>query len=232
MKQYDKACEAYENASRSSDMYLEPLRKLTEVYGEMGNAAKRLECMERLNELSPLNVERKLAMGELYLQLNRLDDAKKIFDQALVLSDREASEYVSGVAFRVADVYMDKDPQVAAAFLQRGLEAKKGVLGQGGSARFQPRGHSAASRGPMARGRPPNTPRLSRWPPMTRVCTITWLWPLPRARILNQPEPRCSRPWRSTGPAAPIFVHFKQYRHDFRRHRRQYACPAPLASGP
>lgn len=131
MKQYDKACEAYENASRSSDMYLEPLRKLTEVYGEMGNAAKRLECMERLNELSPLNVERKLAMGELYLQLNRLDDAKKIFDQALVLSDREASEYVSGVAFRVADVYMDKDPQVAAAFLQRGLEAKKEFWGKG-----------------------------------------------------------------------------------------------------
>ena len=129
MQQYDKACEAYENASRTSSMYLEPLRKLAEVYADTGNTAKQLACLERLDELSPLNVERKLTIGELYLQLNRPENAKKIFDQAMLLSDREATEYVSGVAFRVADVYMDKDPQTAASFLQRGLEAKKGFWG-------------------------------------------------------------------------------------------------------
>lgn len=129
MKQWDKACEAYETASRSSDMYLEPLRKLTEVYEEMGNSAKRLEYLERLDALSPLNVERKLTMGEIYLQLGKNDDAKKSFTQAVILSDREASEYVSGVAYRVADVYMDKDPETAAEFLKRGLDAKKEFWG-------------------------------------------------------------------------------------------------------
>ncbi|WP_297848109.1 lipopolysaccharide assembly protein LapB [uncultured Desulfovibrio sp.] len=129
MQQYDKACEAYENASRTSSMFLEPLRKLAEVHAETGNASKRLACLERLDELSPLNVERKLAIGELYLKLNRPDKAKKMFDQAIHLSDREAREYVSSVAFRVADVYMDKDPQTAAVFLQRGLEGKKGFWG-------------------------------------------------------------------------------------------------------
>lgn len=129
MKQYDKACEAYENASRTSAMYLEPLRKMAEVYADTGNTAKRLECLERLDGLSPLNVERKLTLGEIYLQMNRPENARKIFDQAMTLSDREATEYVSGVAFRVADVYMDKDPQTAVAFLQRGLEAKRGFWG-------------------------------------------------------------------------------------------------------
>lgn len=129
MRQYDKAGEAYENASRTSSIYLEPLRKLAELHEETGNVVKRLACLERLDELSPLNVDRKLAIGELYLKLNRLDKAKKIFDQAMQLSDREAKEYVSGVAFRVADVYMDTDPQTAAAFLQRGLEGKKAFWG-------------------------------------------------------------------------------------------------------
>ena len=121
--------EAYENASRTSAMYLEPLRKMAEVYAETGNTAKRLECLERLDGLSPLNVERKLTLGEIYLQMNRPENARKIFDQAMTLSDREATEYISGVAFRVADVYMDKDPQTAVAFLQRGLEAKRGFWG-------------------------------------------------------------------------------------------------------
>lgn len=130
MKQFDKACEAYETASRNADLYLEPLRKLAVLYEETGNSAKRLECLERLDELSPFNVERKLALGELYLQLNRADDAKKTFNQAMRFSHREATEYMAGVAFRVADVYMEKEPETAAAFLQRGLEAKKDFWGK------------------------------------------------------------------------------------------------------
>lgn len=125
MGQREKACEAYENASRSADMYLEPLRKLADLYEEMKKPLKQLEYLERLDQLSPLNVERKLAIGELYLKLNRREDARKMFNQSVELASREAMEHVGGVAFRVADAYSDVDPDMAISFLQRGLEAKR-----------------------------------------------------------------------------------------------------------
>ncbi|MDO5483779.1 MAG: tetratricopeptide repeat protein, partial [Desulfovibrionaceae bacterium] len=125
MKQYDKACEAYENASRASALFIEPLNKLASVYAESGNLPKQLEYLQKLDELSPLNLERKLLIGELYFKLNRPDKARKIFEDAMTLSDREAREHVAGVAFRVAEVYTEHDPDTAAIFLQRGLEAKR-----------------------------------------------------------------------------------------------------------
>lgn len=129
LRQYDKACEAYENASRTSAMYLEPLRKMAEVYAETGNTAKRLECLERLGRLSPLNVERKLTLGEIYLQMNRPENARKIFDQAMTLSDREATEYTRAWLFAWPTSIWTRTLQTAVAFLQRGLEAKRGFWG-------------------------------------------------------------------------------------------------------
>lgn len=125
MKQYDKACEAYENASRASSLFIEPLNKLAEVYAESGNIPRQLEYLQKLDELSPLNLERKLLIGELYFKLNRPDKARKAFEDVMELSDREAKEHVAGVAYRVAEVYTEHDPQTAAAFLQRGLQAKR-----------------------------------------------------------------------------------------------------------
>lgn len=129
MKQYDKACEAYESASRLAASFPDPLKKLADLYGEMGNIKKQLECLEKLDELSPLNLERKLLIGNIYLKLKLPDRAKKVFNQAITLSDREAKEYVAGVAFLVADAYTDVDPETAAGFLQRGLDAKEGYWG-------------------------------------------------------------------------------------------------------
>lgn len=129
MREYDKAAEAYESASRGSSMFLDPLRKLADLYTETGDRRKQLQYLEKLDEISPLNVDRKLAIGELYLAQNRPDMARKLFDQAVSMSAREASDYVSGVALRVADIYMDKDPQSAAAYLKRGLEARKAYWG-------------------------------------------------------------------------------------------------------
>lgn len=125
MKQFDKACDAYEKASRASTLFIEPLNRMAEVYADTGNIPKQLEYLKKLDELSPLNLERKLLIGELYFKLNRPDKARKTFEEVMELSDREAKEHVAGVAYRVAEVYTEHDPDTAAAFLQRGLEAKR-----------------------------------------------------------------------------------------------------------
>ena len=130
MKQYDKAVEAYENASKTSAVYMEPLARLADLYAEMGNTRKRLRCLERMDELAPMDVDRKLAIGELYFQMNLADNARNCFDKAVVISKREAAEYMASVSMRMADIYMEKDPETAAGFLQRGLEAKRAYWGK------------------------------------------------------------------------------------------------------
>lgn len=136
MKEYDKAEDAYTKSGGGSTLYLEPLRKLAELYGETGSTLKQIQCLERMDELSPLNLDRKILIGELSLKLNQGEKARKIFDQALKLSNRQAGENVAGVAYRVADLYTETDPAMAASFLQRGLEARKDFWGHEDIATF------------------------------------------------------------------------------------------------
>lgn len=125
MKEWDKAVDAYQKASGASAIYLEPLRKLAELYAEKGDAARQLEYLEKMDEVSPLNLERKIQIGELALKLKQPEKARKLFDQAVKLSNRQARENVASVAYRVAEAYTETDPETAAAFLQRGLDARR-----------------------------------------------------------------------------------------------------------
>lgn len=129
MKEYDKAIETLQKCAQGSPMFMDPMQKLAEVYGEKGDLPKQLHYLERLDEISPLNLERKLQIGELLLRMNQGEKARKMFDQAMKLSNRQAHENISGVAYRVADLYMEADPVMAAAFLRRGLDARKEFWG-------------------------------------------------------------------------------------------------------
>lgn len=136
MKEYDKAIEAYGKAMGGSAIYLDPLRKMAALYGETGDARKQLECLEKMDEVSPLNLERKIQIGELLLRLRQPDKARRMFDSAMKLSNRQAHENVSGVAYRVADLYAAVDPEMAASFLQRGLDSRKEFWGHEDIATF------------------------------------------------------------------------------------------------
>lgn len=129
MKEYDKAADAYSKAAGNSSLYLEPLRKLSDLYAEKGDTAKQISYLEKMDEISPMNLDRKILIGELALKLNQGEKARKIFDQAMKLSNRQASENISCVAYRVADLYTASDPIMAASFLQRGLEARREFWG-------------------------------------------------------------------------------------------------------
>lgn len=136
MEEFDKAADAYAKAAGASPMFLEPLRRLAVLHAEKGDAARELECLERLDGLSPLDVERKLRMGELSLRLNQTDKARKVLGDAVRLSSRQAKEGTASVASRVADLYADSDPETAAAYLRRALDSRKEFWGQEDLAAF------------------------------------------------------------------------------------------------
>lgn len=136
MEEFDKAADAYAKAAAASPMFLDPLRRLAALHAERGDAARELECLEKLDGLSPLDVERKLRMGELCLKLNQTDKARKVLGDAVRLSTRQAKESSAAVASRVADLYADSAPETAAAYLRRALDARKDFWGQEDLAAF------------------------------------------------------------------------------------------------
>ncbi len=124
----ERARDAYEEASRNAEMYLEPLRRLADLHGQMGDTVKRLYYLERLDQLSPLNVERKVDMGEIQLALGNEEAAGQLFETAVTLATKEALRYIGEVASRVAAIYAEKNPEQAEKFLRRALDAKGAYL--------------------------------------------------------------------------------------------------------
>lgn len=124
LKEYEQARVAYEAAAAAADLYLAPLQRLAEMYGEMDDKENQLRYLQKLDNISPLNVNRKVSLGEVHLALGHVDQAEDFFDKALTQMNREAVEGLSALSSRIADVYAERDPQKAEKFLRNSLEVK------------------------------------------------------------------------------------------------------------
>lgn len=128
LEEKDKAVESYQLAGEHAQLYLEPLKKLALFYGEEGDSEKQLEYLEMLDKLSPLNVERKVEMGGLHVELGNEGKAEKLFEEAFLQAKREAMAFVEQITTQIADIYQKKDPEKAVRFYRKALEMKGGSL--------------------------------------------------------------------------------------------------------
>jgi len=120
----EKAQMAYERACKYSNEYLEPLQKLVELARETDQKDMQLQYLKRLDELSPLNTQRKVEMGELQIALGNTQAAAQLFDTALVRAHKEAMAQVAAMAEKIAVTLQDSDPVQAEKYLRRCLEMK------------------------------------------------------------------------------------------------------------
>ena len=120
----DAAREAYEAASRNAELYLEPLRKLAELAEAVGDAVAQLQYLEKLDKLSPLNADRKVSMGEIYLDMGDVSKAEELFEAAVTQVTRDALSQIGAISGRIAVLYAEKNPERSELFLRRALEAK------------------------------------------------------------------------------------------------------------
>ncbi|BBD08063.1 DUF2989 domain-containing protein [Desulfovibrio ferrophilus] len=124
MGQTDQALQAYEQASDCARMYLEPLKKLANFHRQQGHKENELSFLERLDELSPLNVSRKVDMGELYLELGREEEADNTFEQAMEHVTRAAMTQVAMISVQIADAYLKKNPSKSEEFYKKAMNVK------------------------------------------------------------------------------------------------------------
>jgi tetratricopeptide (TPR) repeat protein len=128
MGKRDKAVQAYEDASEQAPMYMEPLKRLAEYYGELGERENQLDYLEKLDRLSPLNVERKVDMGEIHVDLGNEKRAEELFDNALKQARKEAMSYIEEISSKIGDIYTKTDPERAEKYYREALDAKGDML--------------------------------------------------------------------------------------------------------
>jgi tetratricopeptide (TPR) repeat protein len=128
MDKRDEALLAYTKAEKGAKLFLEPLKKIAALHHAEGNTTEELRFLERLDRLSPLNVDRKVDIGVGYVKLGDPDRAKASFDQAVRLATKEALNAVSRVTQIIAARCMDSAPELSEQYLRQALSARKNML--------------------------------------------------------------------------------------------------------
>ncbi|QLA19268.1 tetratricopeptide repeat protein [Desulfolutivibrio sulfoxidireducens] len=124
----EQALDCYSQAEKSAKLYLEPLKKIAALHRETGNTTEEIRFLERLDKLSPLNVDRKIEIGQGYVRLGDTGKARTVFDEAIKVATREAMESLSRVSREIAQICLDVAPELSERYLRRTLDAKKGFL--------------------------------------------------------------------------------------------------------
>ena len=120
----EQAQMAYERASKFNDNYLEPLQKLVELAKETGQQDMQFKYLKRLDELSPLNAQRKVELGQLQVAMGNPEAAKQLFDTAVSRAYKDAISQVAAMTEQIAMTLQDSDPVQAEKYLRQCLEMK------------------------------------------------------------------------------------------------------------
>ena len=137
---YAAAEKHYLAAAKVEKLFIEPLKRLVDLCRESGESDKRLAYLSRLDTLSPLNFERKVEIGGMYLAGGDTDKAKTYFEEARRVVTRVASDMVSDSLMEIARAIGDKDQDMALRFVTEAIEAKGGALGKADLWMFNDRG--------------------------------------------------------------------------------------------
>ncbi|MFP5221367.1 MAG: tetratricopeptide repeat protein [Acidobacteriota bacterium] len=124
----DEALNAYMEASRNGKLFLDPIKKIAELHKLTGNVREETKYLERLDKLSPLNVDRKISIGDNYMSLGEREKAVEIFDDAIKLATKEALAQVGRVTRTIAEHCISNAPELSEKYLRQSLESKKGML--------------------------------------------------------------------------------------------------------
>ncbi|HCR12407.1 tetratricopeptide repeat protein [Solidesulfovibrio sp.] len=128
MGKRDDALRAYTQAEKGAKLFLDPLKKIAELHREEGNTQEEIKFLERLDKLSPLNVDRKVDIGAGYIKLGDADKAKLAFDQAVRIATKEALDAVSRVTQSIAVRCMESAPELSEQYLRQALNTRKNML--------------------------------------------------------------------------------------------------------
>lgn len=120
----DKAVQSYMTAHEVRPIFMAPLIKLAAAFRDMEDE-RALDYMMILDQISPLNPERKVDIAEQYLLRNETEEAEAYLDQGMAVAEREVQSMVGDLTTRIVDAVFGVAPQLAAKYLHRVIDAKR-----------------------------------------------------------------------------------------------------------
>ena len=112
----------YKNAEANSSMFIEPLKRLFTMYTEDNDKNGMLAYLVKLDDMSPLNFNRKIKVAELYLEMGNMKKAEKYFDRAIKAAESEAKTIVKDMSLDIADKLCVIDENLAMKYYMICLE--------------------------------------------------------------------------------------------------------------
>ncbi|MFP4392449.1 MAG: tetratricopeptide repeat protein [Desulfohalobiaceae bacterium] len=128
MDKKQDAIQSYEAAHNAEKLYLEPIKRMVGFFQQTGNEQKQLDQLKKLDRLSPLNVERKMHIGELFLRQDKTEEAEQYFQESVKITKKQMKNKVANINMEIAELLMDKNPEKAEEYLRQALETKKDTL--------------------------------------------------------------------------------------------------------
>ena len=124
MGKMKEALDAYVAAMEPSRLYLEPIKKLADFYKDNKDLGNQAKYLEKLDKLSPLNIDRKVDLGGVNVQMGNTERAEKYFDSALKVTQKIDKSLLSEVCKSIAETCVEKAPEMAEIFFKKSLDAK------------------------------------------------------------------------------------------------------------
>lgn len=124
-----RAEDMYQRASKSAELYISPLKRLAQLYELAGDTDKQLAYLKRLKDISPLNTQRILQIGELEMKQGNISGAEEMFEYVMAQAKRQAAEHLANLSSQIAEICVNRDPEMAVRYSKRALDLKGGNLG-------------------------------------------------------------------------------------------------------
>lgn len=121
----DGAIAAYEEAHLSSSLFIEPLKRLAEIYKNR-SPELALAYLEKLDLLSPENPRRKVDIGTAKLEPEGIEVSRQYYDEGLDLASKESGRLVDELVNIISEVLRPKHPKVALSYIDALIDSKQG----------------------------------------------------------------------------------------------------------
>nr|WP_321260552.1 tetratricopeptide repeat protein [uncultured Pseudodesulfovibrio sp.] len=128
VEETDKAVQCYMAAHEVQPIFMAPLIKLAEAFREMDDE-RALAYMKELDDISPLNPERKIDIAEEHLRKGEHEEAERYLDRGMAVAEKEVSSMVGDLTQRIVDAVTAIAPNLAVKYLNRVIDTKR-VLGR------------------------------------------------------------------------------------------------------
>ena len=123
----EEAIAAYKEANKAAKLFLDPIKRLVDIYKEIDEEL-HFGYLQKLDVISPLNVERKMEIGKIYVKKNDLERANEYFQGAVAVAQKEAMEFVESIIHDVTSVLAERAPALAEKYFTQILDLKRSHL--------------------------------------------------------------------------------------------------------